>query len=328
MEQFPYEKLKREILIRTESETDPKYGCDPNKRPTDELINYGVVNIDKPAGPTSHQISEYTQKILGIDKAGHSGTLDPGVTGSLVITLGRATRIVQLLLKAGKEYVGVMHLHRKIDEDKLMKGVSKFVGSIQQIPPIRSSVRRRERTRMIYYFSILEIQDQDALFRVGCQAGTYIRKLVHDLGQQLKIGAHMSELRRTRVGPFNESTLVTLHDLKDAFYYYKEGRDKFLRKCIQPVESAIVHIPKIWIMDSAVDTLCHGASLKNPGIVKLESGIKVNDIVAVLTLKNELVCYGTAVADSEQMKGEKGLAVKSNKVFMQPGTYPKYKKLI
>ncbi len=172
------------------------------------------------------------------------------------------------------------------------------------------------------------MQDQDALFRVGCQAGTYIRKLVHDLGQQLKIGAHMSELRRTRVGPFNELTLVTLHDLTDAFHYYKEGNDKFLRQCIQPVENAIVHIPKVWIMDSAVDTLCHGASLKNPGIVKLESGIKTNDIVAVLTLKDELVCYGTAVEDSEQMKDEKGLAVKSNKVFMQPGTYPKYKKSI
>ncbi len=326
-DQFPYEKIKRGIIIRKESETNPKYGCNPENRKTRDLINYGVVNIDKPSGPTSHQISDYVQKILDIDKAGHSGTLDPKVTGSLPIALGRATRIVQLLLKAGKEYVGVMHLHKEFEEEELNNVVSKFVGKIEQVPPLRSSVKRRKRERSVYYFNILEIEEKDVLFRVGCQAGTYIRKLVHDLGKKFGKGAHMSELRRTRVGPFDESSLVTLQDLIDAFYYYKkEENERFLRCCIQPIEKAIVHIPKIWVMDSAVDSLCHGASLKNPGIVRLESGIKKEDIVAVLTLKGELVCYGNAAADSNQMLEEKGLAVKSNKVFMLPGTYPKIEK--
>lgn len=323
---FPFEKLKREVIIRKESDTDPKYGCEPDKRKTADIINYGIVNIDKPSGPTSHLVSDYTQKILGIDKAGHSGTLDPGVTGCLPIALGRATRVVQLLLKAGKEYVGVMRLHKEVDEAKLRKEVKNFVGKIQQIPPLRSSVKRIKRQRSVYYFNLLEIQGQDVLFRVGCQAGTYIRKLIHDLGQQLKVGAHMYELRRTRVGPINESSSVTLNDLADAFHYYKEGKEKFLRQSLQPVENAVVHIPKVWVNDYAVDTICHGASLKNPGIVKLESGIREEDTVAVLTLKGELVCYGDAATSSVQMLEEKGLAVKTHKVFMLPETYPKYQK--
>lgn len=324
---FPYEKLKREIIVRKESKTNQEYGYYPNKIPTNILVNCGIVNIDKPSGPTSHQISDYVQKILNIEKAGHSGTLDPKVTGVLPIALERATKVVQLLLKAGKEYVGVMHLHKEIEEKKLREIVAKFVGKIQQVPPLRSSVKRQRRERSVYYFNILEIQEKEVLFIVGCEAGTYIRKLIHDLGKELGTGAHMSELRRTRVGPFDESTLVTLHDLKDAFHYYKEeNNDKFLRHCIQPIENAITHIPKIWVMDSAVDSLCHGASLKNPGIVKLESGINKDDLVVVLTLKGELICYGNAAVDSNQMLEEKGLAVKSNKVFMLPGTYPKIEK--
>lgn len=323
-ELFPYETIEHEIVVRREFETNPDYGSDPNKRSTEELLKYGIVNIDKPSGPTSHQISDFVKKILEVDKAGHSGTLDPKVTGSLPIAVGRATRIVQLLLKAGKEYVGVIHLHSDVDEQVLKDMIEKkFMGRIKQMPPIRSSVRRRWRDRRIYYFNILEKDGQEVLFRVGCQAGTYIRKLIHDLGKELKIGAHMAELRRTRVGPFNESTLVTLQELIDAYHYYKEGNDKLIRKYMQPIENAIHHIPKILVSDTAVDALCHGASLKNPGIVKLEKGIKKEWVVAVMTLKGELIGYGVTVEDAQEMLGEKGIAVKMEKIFMERGVYPK-----
>jgi H/ACA ribonucleoprotein complex subunit 4 len=137
----------------------------------------------------------------------------------------------------------------------------------------------------------------------------------------------MAELRRTKVGPFNESTnLVTLQDLTDAFYYYGQGNEKYLRYCIQPIENAVKHLPKIYVLDSAVDSLCHGANLNLPGISKLDSGITVQDIVAIMTLKGELICYGTAKLDSEEMLGEKGFAVKTEKVFMVPGTYPTIEK--
>ena len=324
---LPFEEIKRKILVRRKSITSSKFGCEPDKRPVKELINYGIVNIDKPPGPTSHQVSAYLQKILNISKAGHSGTLDPGVTGVLVIATDRATRVVQTLLKAGKEYVGLMHIHKEIPEHEIYQVCNDFVGKIMQMPPIKSSIKRRLRERQIYYFDILEIEGKDVLFKVGCQAGTYIRKLVHDIGQKLSCGAHMAELRRTKAGPFNESTnLVTLQDLTDAFYYYEQGNEKYLCYCIQPIENAVKHLPKIYVLDSAVDSLCHGANLNVPGISEIESGITVQDIVSVMTLKGELICYGTAKLDSEEMLGERGLAVKTEKVFMLPGTYPMIEK--
>lgn len=327
--QLPFEKVKRKIITRKEAETSEKFGYYPEKRPTDVLINYGIINIDKPSGPTSHQVSAYAQKILRAKKAGHSGTLDPKVTGVLPIAIGNATRIVQLLLTAGKEYVALMHLHKDVDEEKLVKTINSFVGKIKQLPPLKSSVKRAVRERDIYYIDVLEIDNKDVLFRIGCQAGTYIRKLVFDIGKKLGIGANMLELRRTKAGPFNEKTLVTLQDLKDAYYYYKnENNDKYkyLRHCIQPIENAVAHIPKIWVIDTAVNSICHGSNLKLPGISKSNNGINKDDIVAIMTLKDELIAYGIARISSEDMLQDKGLAVKTEKVFMKPGTYPKITK--
>lgn len=323
---LPFEQIKRKIIIKKEAKTDTKLGCKPEERKTEEIINYGVVNINKPQGPTSHQVSDYVQKILHIKKSGHSGTLDPHVHGVLPVALARATRIVQTLLKSGKEYIGIMHLHKDVGETKLRETIkNNFTGKIMQIPPLKSSVKRVKREREIYYFDILEKEDNDVLFIVGCQAGTYIRKLIHDLGQKLKTGAHMLELRRTKAGPFNENTIFSLQDLTDAYYFYKkEENDKFLRKIIQPMENAITHLPKIWVFDTTVDTLCHGADLNIPGISKLHDEIYKDDIVAIMTLKNELVALGKAILNSEEIiRKDKGLAVKTDKVFMQPGIYKK-----
>ena len=320
---LPFEKIERKILVRKEAESDESYGCKPEERKTEEIINYGIVNVDKPKGPTSHQVSDYVQKILHINKSGHSGTLDPGVTGVLPIALGRGTRIVQGLLTAGKEYVAIMHLHKEVEENRLRETIqNNFVGKIMQMPPLKSSVKRQLRPRTIYYFEILEIEGNDVLFKVGTEAGTYIRKLIHDIGQKLKAGAHMAELRRTKAGPFDESTLFTMQELTDAYYFFKEeGNDKFLRKAIQPVENGVKHFPKIWIYDTTVESLCHGTDLKVPGISKLNSQIKKEETVAIMTLKNELVALGTGQINSEDMMGEKGVAVKTEKVFMLPGTY-------
>ena len=320
---LPFEKIERKILIRKESDTDYKFGSKPEDRKTEDIINYGIVNIDKPKGPTSHQVSDFVQKILNINKSGHSGTLDPAVTGALPIALGSATRIVQTLLTAGKEYIGVMHLHKKFQDDKLRETINKyFVGKINQIPPLKSSVKRQLRQRTVYYFELLEIDDKDVLFKVGCEAGTYIRKLIHDIGLKLGTGAHMAELRRTKAGPFDESTLFTLQELIDAFYFWKEeNNEKFLRKVIQPVECAVKFIPRILVFDTTVGSLCHGIDLKVPGISKLNDNINKDDIVAIMTLKDELVALGNAKMDSKEMLGEKGVAVKTEKVFMKPGVY-------
>ncbi|MFC1769155.1 RNA-guided pseudouridylation complex pseudouridine synthase subunit Cbf5 [Nanoarchaeota archaeon] len=319
---LPFEKIKRELITKKESNIS-KYGCPPEKRPTEELIKYGVINIDKPKGPTSHQVSDFVKRIQNLKKAGHSGTLDPGVTGVLPIAIGDATRVVQALLPAGKEYVCVMHLHKEVEEQIIKEELIKWVGKIMQKPPIKSAVRRILRPRTIYYINLIEIDGQDVLFKIGCQAGTYIRKFCHDFGKKLGVGANMAQLRRTKAGPFNESTLVTLQDLTDAFHYYKEGNDKFIRKVIQTTESAITHIPKIYIVDGAVNSLTHGRDLALPGIAKYETNINKDDVVAVMTLKNELVCLGTSQLSSEDMKKEKGIAVKVERVFMKNSVYPR-----
>jgi len=317
MNKLPFEKLKRTILLKREAKGN--YGINPEDRPTEKIVSYGVVNINKHSGPTSHQVSGYVQKILNIKKSGHSGTLDPRVTGILPIALGRATRIVQTLLPAGKEYIALMHLHKQVSERKIKSMFKKFIGKIKQKPPIKSAVKRVLRTREIYYIEVLEIDDQEVLFKIGCEAGTYIRKYIHDFGLKLGVGAHMAELIRTRVAHFNDTTAITLQDLTDAYWYYKnENNDKYLRKIILPVESAITHLPKIWVLDSTLKSILHGIDLKVPGISKLNDNIKKKDVVAVMSLKNELIAIGNSETTSEEiMKQEKGRVIAIHKVFME-----------
>lgn len=221
-----------------------------------------------------------------------------------------------------------MHLHKDFPEDKIKKELNKFIGEITQLPPLKSAVKRVKRQRKIYYINILDIKDKDVLFKIGCEAGTYIRKFVHDFGKQIGTGAHMQELIRTKAGPFNESEMYTLQELEEAFVLYKEeNNEKELRKIIKPVEFAIQHLPKMWVYDSAVNSICHGIDLSIPGISKLESNIKKDDLIAVLTLKNELVCIGDSLMSSEEIiKNEKGKALKTERVFMKPELYPKWQK--
>ena len=320
---LPFEKADREVLVRKEAETDESIGCRPEQRSVQDLLDSGIVNVDKPSGPSSHQVSAYVKQILKLKKSGHSGTLDPKVTGVLPVAVGRGTKSVELLLNAGKEYVCLMQLHKDVEEPRIRSACGEFVGRIKQLPPVKSSVVRKKRERQIYYLNILEIQGRHVLFRVGCQAGTYIRKLVSDIGERIG-GAHMLELRRTKAGPFMEEESFTLQDLKDAFYFYEsENNSRFLRKVVLPVEAAARHVPKVWVLDSAVDSLCNGSSLKSPGVSKLESGFSKGDRVAALTLKGELICYGDAGMDAARiLRSHSGVAVKPDAVFMRAGTYP------
>ncbi|MBT7237908.1 RNA-guided pseudouridylation complex pseudouridine synthase subunit Cbf5, partial [Candidatus Woesearchaeota archaeon] len=228
---FPFEKKEKEILEKQEGTTDKNYGKNPKSRTLKESLDYGIININKPQGPSSHQVTDYVKKILQINKAGHSGTLDPNVTGSLIIALGRSTRVIHNLLKAGKEYVCLMHIHTEQNENEIKQAINSFVTKIEQMPPVRSAVKRRKRQREIYYIKTHEIKNnQDVLFTVGCEAGTYIRKLCHDIGLKLNTKAHMQQLIRTRVGPFDQKTMHSLYELKDAFELYKEGNEKELKK--------------------------------------------------------------------------------------------------
>jgi len=219
-----------------------------------------------------------------------------------------------------------MKLHSQVSEERVKEVLDEFQGPLYQRPPVRSSVKRKLRTRTIYYNDYFEMDGKNVLFKVGCEAGTYIRKLCYDIGEALGCGAHMQELRRTRVGPFIEDeSLVTLHDISYLYSQWQETKDeKMLRKFIYPMEKALEMIPKIQIRDSAVDALCHGAHLTAPGVVSLDSGIKIGDQVAVLSQKGEAVTLSKAFVSSEKILNmDHGFVARTERVLMPRGIYPK-----
>jgi H/ACA ribonucleoprotein complex subunit 4 len=322
---LPQEVKNRKRLIKSSQMTTSKFGKIPTNRTLDELLQSGLILLDKPSGPTSHQVAAWVKEILGVAKAGHGGTLDPKVTGLLPITLGRATNAVRSLLLGGKEYVGAMKLHADVPKKDIERIFKEFTGKIYQMPPVRSAVKRQLRIREIYYLEPLEKEKRLVLFKVGSEAGTYIRTLCHDIGDALGCGAHMAELRRTKIALFTENEAVTLHDLKDAFVFWKENdNEEELRKMILPYERILNHFPKIVVKDTAVDAICHGANLAIPGILEVDSDIGKNDLVGIMTAKGEAIALGKSHKTSGEIINEtQGIAAKTERVFMDPGTYPK-----
>lgn len=313
------------FLVRGEETTDLAHGWEPRKRPIGEYLQTGVINLDKPPGPSSHEVVAWVKRLLKLDRAGHGGTLDPKVSGVLPITLGRSTRIINFLMKSGKKYVALMELHGDVEQRELESTISQFVGAVYQLPPVRSAVKRALRVRRIYSIDVLERDGKFVLMSVDCEAGTYIRKLCHDIGEILGVGAHMRELRRTRAGPFKENSSNTLHDLLDAITYKDEtGDESMLRKVVIPIEESLQGFPRVVVRDSAVDALCHGANLATPGLLKVSRGVKPGSTICIMTLKGELVGFGRALLSSEEMlNSDHGIIVKTERTVMEPGTYPK-----
>lgn len=324
---IPPWEIKRQVFVKNEDTTDPKYGHAPLERPSDMYIRCGIINLDKPAGPTSHEVAAWTKRILKLQSIGHGGTLDPKVTGVLPVTLEESTKIVQALLYSGKEYVCVMRLHGDAEEIKVRRVLEEFEGEIYQRPPLRSAVKRQIRTRRIYYNKFLEKNGRNVLFRVACEGGTYIRKLCFDIGEIIGVGAHMQELRRTRTGTLSEEGphFVTLHDVAYYFNEWEKNKDQVaLKKFILPMEAALDLIPKITVRDSAVDALCHGANLTAPGVLSVESDIEKGRMVAILTIKGEAIALATACLTTEEILNvNHGAVATLERVLMDRGTYPK-----
>ncbi len=225
-----------------------------------EVLDFSILNIDKPSGPTSFQVDLLVKKAFNLNKTSHFGTLDPKVTGVLPIALGRACRLSNYFMHKDKTYTGIMHLHSDIPEEKLTKEMEKFIGKIKQLPPVKSRVKREEREREVKKFEILEKNEREVLFTAEVEAGTYIRKLVHDLGERIG-GAHMTELRRIQAGIFseNDENFVNLYDFEKAVEEWKNGKDEELRKILIPAEEAIKKIlPAVQVKKEALKQLLTG----------------------------------------------------------------------
>jgi H/ACA ribonucleoprotein complex subunit 4 len=312
------------MLVRDKDPRTLDRGKRPEERSIEELLSAGVIVLDKVQGPTSHQVTAWVRDILGVDKIGHGGTLDPNVSGVLPIALGKAIRMTDLVLRSDKEYVCHLYLHKAVPEEKVRAVIATFVGSIYQTPPVRSAVKVQMRVRKVRSIDILEMDGRDVLFKVDCDAGTYIRTLCVDIGEALGVGANLKALRRTRSGAMTEDEAVTLQDLRDAVMLWKEGDDSWLREIVRPMEVLLEPLPKIVVKDNAVDAIAHGADLNAPGVVSLDESIEKGGPVAMLTVKGEALALGTAAMSPRDMyKAYKGKAVKTVRVFMAEGTYPR-----
>ena len=290
-----------------------------------KLLNCGIIAVDKPQGPSSHQVTAWVKEIFGdsVAKIGHGGTLDPMVSGVLIIMLGRAVRLAPVILKHRKEYIAVLRLHADVTPEAVKKVAEEMTGRVYQRPPRRSAVRRQLRIRTIYEIEVLDCADRLVLLRIDCEAGTYIRSLCTHIALALGVGGQMEELRRTKSGAVTDADVHTLQDIKDAFVFAQNGNSEPLLSMLLPAERLTGQIPTVKIRDTAVEALCCGASLAGTGVISREN-YKRDALVAVMTEKDELVCIGRAIKSSEEYKpGDTGIVLNLEAVIMERGNYEK-----
>ncbi|MFB6126542.1 MAG: RNA-guided pseudouridylation complex pseudouridine synthase subunit Cbf5 [Halolamina sp.] len=281
----------------------------PGERDVDDLLAFGVVNLDKPPGPSAHEVSAWVRDLADVDRAAHAGTLDPKVTGCLPVLTGDATRLAQAFLEGAKTYVAVLELHAPAPAD-LRAVAAEFEGELHQKPPRKSAVKRRLRRRTVHDLDVLEVTDRQALLGVRCESGTYIRKLCHDLGLALGTGAHMGDLRRVGTDPFDDRDLSTLHDLADGLAWAEDGDEELLRDVVEPAETALSHLPSVVVADSAAAEIAEGAPVYAPGVLAAaevaEAGVAPgdDDLLVCETAGGTAVCLGRLVGDPNADAGE------------------------
>ncbi|KAI1478013.1 putative rRNA pseudouridine synthase [Daldinia eschscholtzii] len=321
-----YDKL----LVRTGHFTPIPNGSSPLTRDLKSYISSGVINLDKPSNPSSHEVVAWVKRILRVEKTGHSGTLDPKVTGCLIVCIDRATRLVKSQQGAGKEYVAVIRLHDKLPggEAQFSRALETLTGALFQRPPLISAVKRQLRIRTIHESRVIEFDNDRHLgiFWVSCEAGTYIRTLCVHMGLLLGVGAHMQELRRVRSGAMDETKdLVTLHDVLDAQWMMDNTRDEsYLRKVIAPLETLLTSYKRIVVKDSTVNAICYGAKLMIPGLLRYEDGIEVHEEVVLMTTKGEAIALGIAMMSTVEMSScDHGVVAKVKRCIMERDLYPR-----
>eukprot|EP00536_Pseudo-nitzschia_multiseries_P000251 jgi/Psemu1/178095/e_gw1.3.367.1 len=321
-------KNYHKLHVRTSHYTPLPCGSSPLARPLDQHLSYGVINLDKPANPSSHEVVSWIKKILRVEKTGHSGTLDPKVTGCLIVCIDRATRLVKAQQSAGKIYVAVARLHGACDVTKVQRSVETLTGALFQRPPLISAVKRQLRIRTIYDLKLLQYDEDRNLgvLWVDCEAGTYVRTLCVHLGLLTGAGGHMQELRRVRSGRLTENdNLVTMHDVLDAQYVYDTTKDEsYLRRVVMPLEVLLTKHKRIVVKDSAVNAICYGAKFMIPGLLRFADGIELNDEVVLMTTKGEAIAVAIAQMTTSVMATvDHGVVAKIKRVIMERDVYPR-----
>ncbi|KAJ8276776.1 hypothetical protein COCON_G00085280 [Conger conger] len=343
------------LNIRTAHYTPLPNGSNPLKRTIQDYVRSGFINLDKPANPSSHEVVAWIRRILRVEKTGHSGTLDPKVTGCLIVCVDRATRLVKSQQSAGKEYVGIVRLHNALEsEHQLARCLETLTGALFQRPPLIAAVKRQLRVRTLRASCDPERRLAEycpracwvgaispracwvgayskplgmlGIFWVSCEAGTYIRTLCVHMGLLLGVGGQMQELRRVRSGVLGErDNMVTMHDVLDAQWQFDHNKDEtYLRRVVYPLEKLLVSHKRIVMKDSAVNAICYGAKIMLPGVLRYEDGIEINQEIVIITTKGEAVCLAIALMTTAVISTcDHGVVAKIKRVIMERDTYPR-----
>jgi len=292
--------------------------------PVDEQVRRGAfLLLDKPRGPSSHQVTAWARDLLGVEVAGHAGTLDPNVSGVLWVGVGPALKLLPLVLEFPKRYVASVVFHGEVADPDLARVLTEFTGPIYQLPPVRSAVRRERRVRTIHRLTLVELAPPRALLDLVADSGTYVRTLAVDLGEALGVGAHMEELRRVGNGPFDERRAVALTVLADAVAARAAGDPSRLLALLHPIDEVWREFPAVVVRDGAASALAHGAGLASGGILSVPRPFARGARVALVGRSGELIATGVARYDSRDLASVRhGWVVEETRVFVDPARFP------
>ena len=305
--------------------TDGAFGTAPDDRTLEQRLASGFILVDKPAGPTSHQLAAWARDLLGLERLGHGGTLDPFATGVLPLMAGRCMKITNKILKHEKTYIAVLRFRSMPDMETLNATMATMTGRIYNVPPEVSAVKVQVRTRNVHTFELLDTDGNDAVVRIVCEAGTYIRTMARDMGLLLNTPVSLKELRRETSGMFDLDHCVTMDQLADAVWLWKEcGQEEAMNAIVHPIEKLLVDVPRCTVKDSAVAALAYGAPLLRPGLVSIPGGLKKGTELLVTSLKNEAVGFVKLKADSDQIATrDSGELARPSMVLMDTEVYPR-----
>ena len=313
------------MIIDSSAVTDSSHGAPVLQRSLEERLDAGLILIDKPAGPTSHQVAAWAKDILGIDHLAHGGTLDPFATGLLTLMTGRARRLTSQVLGHDKEYIGVLKVGGDADMASLEEAINSLRGEIYNVPPSESAVKVQVRTRRIRAFEILDSKERLAAIRVACDAGTYIRTLARDLGLMINSPIQLVELRRTRSGRFTEQNCVPMEDLVDAVYLWKEKGDaSAMLRLVSPIDVLMDGRSGLILKDGAVSAVSHGAPLTRPGIQAIQGDFESDEEIVLWSMKGEVVAIANATRGTAEIPLIKvGEVAKPSLVLLPADIYPR-----
>ncbi len=292
----------------------------------------GIVVVDKPAGMTSHDVVDVVRKILGVQRVGHTGTLDPQATGVLPLCVGRATRVAQYLTQADKEYVMTLRLGVTTDtldaagretgraepvevtREALQAVLPRFTGTIQQVPPLYSAkkvqgerlyrlarrgqtVERQPVAVTVHALELLEFAPPLVRLRAVCSKGTYARSLCDDIGRALGCGGHLQDLVRTRSGRFMLDQAVTLPDLEARAAAGRVG------EVLLPITEALGHLPAVRVAPEAGPLILHGSSIPASLVALVPLEARRGSLVRVLGFRKQLLALAELLLTQAEVTG-------------------------